>query len=83
MHERDRKLLAGMAHINAELGNVTIALLSTQPDDAEYAAALRQVATNLIRVGVSLLDRATELDGMTLDPGFILPYPAATQGDLP
>ncbi|MFJ8913442.1 hypothetical protein [Amycolatopsis sp. NPDC102389] len=83
MHERDRKLLAGMARINAELGNVTLALLSTQPDDAEYAASLRQVGTDLIRVGIALTSRAAELDGKLIDLDAIMPAPAAQEGDPP
>ncbi|WET79221.1 hypothetical protein P3102_35220 [Amycolatopsis sp. QT-25] len=83
MHERDLKLLAGLAHVNAEIGDVTIALLVTQPDEAEYAAALRQVGTDLARVGASLMYRAHELDGRLIDPGDTLTDPAAQEGNPP
>ncbi|WP_414943294.1 hypothetical protein [Amycolatopsis sp. cmx-11-32] len=83
MHERDRKLLAGLARVNAEVGDVTIALLSSQPDDAEYAAALRQVGTDLARVGASLMYRAHELDGKLIDPGDTLTDPVAQEGNSP
>ncbi|EMD22933.1 hypothetical protein [Amycolatopsis azurea] len=82
MDARDRKLLAGMARVNTEIGRVTIALLSTQPDDAEYAAALRQVGADLVRVGASLMYRAAELDGTMAMPVDVLHDPRAIQGDL-
>ncbi len=81
MDARDRKLLAGMARVNKEFGGVIIKLLSSQPDDAEYAAALRQVGTDLVRVGASLMYRAAELDGTVIMPGDILHDPASIQGE--
>ncbi len=72
---RDRELLAGLARVNAEIGNATIRLLTLQADDAEYAAALRQLGRDLVRIGAELAARAGELDGTALDPATLPNHP--------
>jgi hypothetical protein len=72
MHARDRQLLAGLARVNTEIGNATIRLLTLQVDDAEYAAGLRQLGRDLVRIGAQLAVRAGELDGRVLDPAELL-----------
>ncbi|UUV29153.1 hypothetical protein NQK81_30825 [Amycolatopsis roodepoortensis] len=83
MHEHDRKLFAGIARVNADIGRVTLELFTLQPDDAAYAEALRKVGTDLVRIGVALTYRAAELDGKLIDPGDNLTDPAAQEGDPP
>jgi hypothetical protein len=65
---RDRQLLAGLARVNTEIGRVTVELLTLQPDDANYAAGLRSLGRDLVRIGSQLAARAAELDGRVLDP---------------
>ncbi|MEV6879777.1 hypothetical protein [Amycolatopsis sp. NPDC051128] len=72
MHARDRQLLAGLARVNTEIGNATIRLLTAQVDDAEYAAGLRKLGADLVRIGAQLAARAGELDGRVLDPAELL-----------
>jgi hypothetical protein len=72
MHARDRELLAGLARVNTEIGNATIRLLTLQVDDAEYAAGLRQLGAELVRIGTHLAARAAELDGRVLTPAELL-----------
>ncbi|WP_329054901.1 hypothetical protein OG738_16430 [Amycolatopsis sp. NBC_01488] len=68
MHARDRRLLAGLAKVNTEIGRVTVELLNLQPDDAAYADGLRMLGRQLVGIGAELAARATELDGRALDP---------------
>ncbi|WP_328449011.1 hypothetical protein [Amycolatopsis sp. NBC_00438] len=81
MHARDRELLAGLAATNQEIGAVTLQLLTLQPDDAKYAAALRHLGRDLVRIGAEMAARAGELDGQVLDPAALLP--TAEQLDEP
>ena len=74
--KRDRELLAGLSRVNAEIGNATIRLLTLQVDDAEYAAELRQLGRDLVRIGAELAARAGELDGQLLNPAELLPGPS-------
>jgi hypothetical protein len=67
MDARDRTLLAGLAEVNREIGTVTLQLLTLQPDDTEYAAGLRTLGRDLVRIGAELAARAGELDGRTAD----------------
>lgn len=78
--KRDRELLAGLSRVNAEIGNATIRLLTLQANDAEYAAELRQLGRDLVRIGVVLAARAGELDGRLLDPAELLPGPSDQPG---
>lgn len=78
--KRDRELLAGLSRVNAEIGNATIRLLTLQANDAEYAAELRQLGRDLVRIGVVLAARAGELDGQLLDPAELLPGPSDQPG---
>ncbi|WP_410671454.1 hypothetical protein [Amycolatopsis sp. cmx-4-68] len=79
--KRDRELLAGLSRVNAEIGNATIRLLTLQVNDAEYAAELRQLGRDLVRIGVVLAARAGELDGLLLDPAELLPGPSDQPGE--
>ena len=72
MHERDRKMLAGLSRVNTEIGNITIELLTLQVDEPQYAAALRKLGQNLVGIGAQLAARAGELDGQVLGPGELL-----------
>jgi hypothetical protein len=72
VHVRDRQLLAGLSHVNTEIGNVTIELLTLQVDDRQYAAALRKLGRDLVGIGAQLAARASELDGRVLDPAELL-----------
>lgn len=72
VHERDRRLLAGLARINTEIGNATIRLLTLQPDEAEYAAGLRHLGLDLVHIGARLIARSGELDGTLLNPAELL-----------
>ncbi|GAB3136410.1 hypothetical protein GCM10027258_10550 [Amycolatopsis stemonae] len=67
MHARDRELLAGLSKMNSRIGSVTVELLTLQPNDARYAAALRTLARQLAQVGAALVQRAGELDGGDID----------------
>jgi hypothetical protein len=75
VHARDRQLLAGLAEVNREIGTVTMQLLTLQPDDANYAAALRQLGRDLVRIGAQLAARAGEPDGKELDPATLFTDP--------
>ncbi|ANN14778.1 hypothetical protein SD37_03345 [Amycolatopsis orientalis] len=63
MDRRDRDLLAGLARVNADIGKVTLDLLTLQPSDEHYAAGLRKLGHDLVQIGVALARRAHELDG--------------------
>lgn len=63
MDKRDRELLAGLAKVNTEIGEVTLKLLTLQPSDEHYAAGLRRLGRDLVKIGAALARRAHELDG--------------------
>jgi hypothetical protein len=67
VHARDRELLAGLSKVNSRIGSVTVELLTLQPNDVRYAAALRTLARQLAQVSAALARRAGELDGADLD----------------
>jgi len=67
MHARDRRLLAGLARVNTEIGNVVLELVTLQAEDAAYAAGLRTLGGQLARIGAEMIGRASELDGESLD----------------
>lgn len=67
MDKRDRELLAGLARVNTEIGEVTLQLLTLQPSDEHYAAGLRKLGRDLVRIGAALARRAAELDGQAID----------------
>jgi hypothetical protein len=75
MHARDRQLLAGLSKVNTRIGAAVIELLTLQPDDAAYAAGLRRLGGDLVRIGATVLERAQELDGQVLDPVELLRLP--------
>ena len=79
--KRDRELLAGLSRVNAEIGNATIRLLTLQVNDAEYAAGLRRLGRDLVRIGAELAARAGELDGRQLDPAELLTGPSDQAGE--
>lgn len=76
MHARDRELLAGLSKMNSRIGSVTVELLTLQPNDARYAAALRTLARQLAQVGAALARRAGELDGVDVDLVSLLDVPS-------
>ncbi|UOX85306.1 hypothetical protein MUY14_26315 [Amycolatopsis sp. FBCC-B4732] len=80
MDAHDRQMLAGLAKVNSEIGTVTLQLLTLQPDDANYAAGLRTLGRDLVRIGAQLAARAGELDGRVLDPVELMadPQPEAS-----
>jgi len=59
----DRDLLAGLARVNTEIGKVTIDLLTLQTSNEHYAAGLRRLGRDLVKIGAALARRASELDG--------------------
>ncbi|WP_410659495.1 hypothetical protein [Amycolatopsis sp. lyj-112] len=63
MDKADRELLAGLAKVNAEIGEVTLQLLTLEPSDEHYAAGLRRLGRDLVKIGAALARRAGELDG--------------------
>ncbi|MGW4129510.1 hypothetical protein [Amycolatopsis japonica] len=67
MDRRDRELLAALARVNTEIGKVTIELLTLQPSDEHYAAALRALGRDLVAIGARLAVRAADLDGKPFD----------------
>jgi hypothetical protein len=75
VHARDRELLAGLSQVNTQIGNVTVELLTLQPNDAGYAAGLRTLARQLVQIGAALAQRAGELDGTALDPATLFSAP--------
>jgi hypothetical protein len=75
MHPRDRQLLAGLSKVNTRIGAAVVELLTLQPDDAAYAAGLRRLGVDLMRIGATILDRAEKLDGHALDPVEVLRHP--------
>ncbi|MEU8631612.1 hypothetical protein AB0C38_05550 [Amycolatopsis sp. NPDC048633] len=75
MHARDRELLAGLSKVNSKVGSVTVELLTLQPSDARYAAALRALGHQLAQIGAALAQRASELDGNDLAPMTLLNSP--------
>ncbi|RSM60495.1 hypothetical protein DMH03_17200 [Amycolatopsis sp. WAC 01376] len=66
MDKRDRDLLATIARVNADIGKVTLDLLTLQPSDEHYAAGLRKLGRDLLMIGSALARRASELDGEEL-----------------
>ncbi len=62
MHKRDRELLARMAKVNTSCGEITVQLLTMQPDDAAYAAGLLQLGHAFRSLGEEMTQRALELD---------------------
>lgn len=74
--KRDRELLAGLARVNTEIGNATIRLLTLQVNDVQYAAGLRKLGGDLVRIGAELAARAGELDGRVLDTTELLAEPS-------
>jgi hypothetical protein len=84
MDARDRQLLAGLAATNQEIGAVTLQLLTLQPNDAKYAAALRHLGRDLVRIGAEMAARAGELDGRGTSVAELLADPPAEQsGERP
>lgn len=67
MHARDRQILAGLARANAEVGRIVVDLLSLQTNDDAYAAGLRAIGQQLVRIGAQTIGRASELEGRQLD----------------
>lgn len=67
MHAHDRRLLAGLAAVNTEIGRVVVELLTLQTDDAAYAAGLRTLGAQLVRIGAQTFGRASELEGRRID----------------
>ncbi|MFC3451584.1 hypothetical protein [Amycolatopsis speibonae] len=63
MDKADRELLAGLAKVNTEIGEVTLRLLTLQPSNEHYAAGLRRLGRDLVKTGAALARRASELDG--------------------
>ncbi|OXM54185.1 hypothetical protein [Amycolatopsis alba] len=63
MDKRDRDLLAGLARVNTDIGTVTLDLLTLQSSDEYYAAGLRTLGRDLVKIGAALARRAGELDG--------------------
>ncbi|MFI9454450.1 hypothetical protein [Amycolatopsis sp. NPDC052450] len=63
MDRRDLDLLAGLARVNTDIGKVTLDLLTLQPSDEHYAAGLRKLGRDLVKIGAALAHRANELDG--------------------
>ncbi len=76
MHAHDRELLAGLSKMNSRIGSVTVELLTLQPNDVRYAAALRTLARQLAQVGAALARRAGELDGVDVDLVSLLDVPS-------
>lgn len=81
MHARDRRLLAGLAKVNTEIGRVTVELLTLGADDAGYAAGLRKLGGDLVRISSQLAARASELDGLVLEPAELLTTLPAEPGE--
>lgn len=63
MEERDRDILAGIARVDTEIGEVTLQLLTLQPSDEHYAAGLRRLSRDLVEIGAALARRANKRDG--------------------
>ncbi|WIY05474.1 hypothetical protein QRX60_17085 [Amycolatopsis mongoliensis] len=72
MDVHDRRLLAGLAKVNTEIGRVTVELLTLQPDDAAYADGLRTLGRQLVGIGAELAARAGQLDGLQPKPHELL-----------
>ena len=85
MDRRDREVLAGLARVNTDIGEVTLQLLTLQSSDEHYAAALRKFGRDLVQLGARLAARAAEIDGRTCDPAdlFAVDEPQAELPDAP
>jgi hypothetical protein len=81
VHARDREVLVGLSKVNSRIGKVTVELLTLQPNDMRYAAALRTLGGQLINIGTALAQRASELDGTDLVPTSSLDTPAKNLND--
>ena len=62
MHERDRELLARLSAVNRDCGEITLRLLTMQPDDQAYAMGLLHLGRAFSNLGDQLTARALELD---------------------
>jgi len=62
--KRDRELFARIAAVNRACGEITIRLLSMQPDEEAYASGLLQLGQAFQHLGSELAERATDLTSM-------------------
>jgi hypothetical protein len=65
MIERDRVLLARLAQVNRQLGSFVLELIEGQDAGELPAAGLRALGEGLVALGVDVLARADELNGLT------------------
>ncbi|WP_341869001.1 hypothetical protein [Saccharomonospora piscinae] len=65
MIARDRELLARLARVNRDLGQVALRLMAAQDGGELPAGGLREVGEALSVLGGDMLARANELDGHT------------------
>jgi hypothetical protein len=65
MIERDRALLVRLRQVNQQLGAFVLDLFEHQDGGELPAAGLRDLGNGLVALGVDVLARADELDGLT------------------
>jgi hypothetical protein len=65
MIERDRALLARLRQVNQQMGDFVVELMTGQDGGELPAAGLRDLGNGLVAMGVDVLARADELDGLT------------------
>jgi hypothetical protein len=65
MIERDRALLARLRQVNQQMGEFVVELMTGQDGGELPAAGLRDLGNGLVAMGVDVLARADELDGLT------------------